>query len=908
MTALAIALLLAQTSPNMGMTIPTPGVTPGPTYATNISNDLSIIDAHNHTPGNGALVPTAGLNINANLPFNGFGATGFNSCTGTACTSLPDAGQFVLLDGGGLVNGAITANSYGYFSNADSRTNLAGPVYSIAQVGDFDSLVPSYLGDRAFQNICSSNTVNYQIGTGSPQSGSLFDWGIDENPTGISAQILIQAARFSLPLGSTGATVTAYMEKGAVDTGTTALGFTNGACNTNLNTQGFTLTSSMAPYSFSKTGLSQFTDYYAGWFGNGSGFGASATSDPIMGPIQVKPTGSFVGPDAGVFSGDFWRIGAGAKTLWGNVRDIYKQDGTYWPSPASYFVVETDATQMEIEVENTTTTSPAISGAIYVNGLPFEYFQPTQNGQPEFIQVSLPSGDKELQVFGSSQTQTGTTFDSRDGTLLDALYFPAMANTKIRMPPPLRSLVFYGDSVCQGTSFPVPVQGGYVAILRTWFNGTVTQDCEGSRSLGEDLNDGSGGVSQANLAALVNNLTAARPTDIWLEMGINDYQGSGGTNQWTTTAQFAAAYSALMDSLHQRAPEANIYMQTMTLTSVEATSVNGFTPPNYRTQETNICNARPWCILVDGTTLLSSSEVNGVHPLAGSHSKLARGIIAKLNATGAAISPIAWSSQFPAGIQVDGGAVVNGLVSVSGPISESLATTSLTLEGNAPVTAGIGVTIDNQTTQTSGSIVAFETGGTSKATINNAGSFLSNPGLFTSGVTTTTVTLKGTATAGNTATAMDGTVDVTGTGYITKFNAAATGEFAITGRGHLIPLSAAPTAGTLNGGLGTVTGLSITGSDASCRINFTTGTATAIAAGGVIMIVTLNQAYSAAATANAIAAFANAPGAAVSEVPLTAVFGAANQVSLYSTTGAWTPSTGTAYSISLTTMGAGATN
>ena len=42
------------TSPNMGLTIPTPTVTPGPQYATNIAGDLTIIDQHNHSTGNGA--------------------------------------------------------------------------------------------------------------------------------------------------------------------------------------------------------------------------------------------------------------------------------------------------------------------------------------------------------------------------------------------------------------------------------------------------------------------------------------------------------------------------------------------------------------------------------------------------------------------------------------------------------------------------------------------------------------------------------------------------------------------------------------------------------------------------------------------------------------------------------------
>ena len=63
------------TSPNMGLTVPLVGDA-GTGYATNISAALNLIDAHNHTSGKGLPVPTAGLNINADLAFAGFQATG----------------------------------------------------------------------------------------------------------------------------------------------------------------------------------------------------------------------------------------------------------------------------------------------------------------------------------------------------------------------------------------------------------------------------------------------------------------------------------------------------------------------------------------------------------------------------------------------------------------------------------------------------------------------------------------------------------------------------------------------------------------------------------------------------------------------------------------------------------------
>lgn len=58
-------------SPNMNMPVPVVGVDPGPDWATNLDSCLSIIDQHNHTPGRGVQITTAGLNINTDLPLNG---------------------------------------------------------------------------------------------------------------------------------------------------------------------------------------------------------------------------------------------------------------------------------------------------------------------------------------------------------------------------------------------------------------------------------------------------------------------------------------------------------------------------------------------------------------------------------------------------------------------------------------------------------------------------------------------------------------------------------------------------------------------------------------------------------------------------------------------------------------------
>lgn len=51
----------------MNLDLPTVSVTLGPEYATQNNEAFEVIDAHDHTSGKGVRIPTAGLNINANL-------------------------------------------------------------------------------------------------------------------------------------------------------------------------------------------------------------------------------------------------------------------------------------------------------------------------------------------------------------------------------------------------------------------------------------------------------------------------------------------------------------------------------------------------------------------------------------------------------------------------------------------------------------------------------------------------------------------------------------------------------------------------------------------------------------------------------------------------------------------------
>jgi len=62
------------TTPNMNLLLPDPTITPGPTYASENDTAFYVVDAHDHTLGKGVPIPANGLNINNDLPYNGFNA------------------------------------------------------------------------------------------------------------------------------------------------------------------------------------------------------------------------------------------------------------------------------------------------------------------------------------------------------------------------------------------------------------------------------------------------------------------------------------------------------------------------------------------------------------------------------------------------------------------------------------------------------------------------------------------------------------------------------------------------------------------------------------------------------------------------------------------------------------------
>ena len=126
------------TTPNMNLILPSPTITPGPTYATQNNTAFEAVDSHDHTSGNGVQVPSAGIGIDADLPFNANNATELRSvrfenqasalavATDIGCTYVAGgnlyfndvSGTQIQLTAGGALNAASIGGIGGDYSTS----------------------------------------------------------------------------------------------------------------------------------------------------------------------------------------------------------------------------------------------------------------------------------------------------------------------------------------------------------------------------------------------------------------------------------------------------------------------------------------------------------------------------------------------------------------------------------------------------------------------------------------------------------------------------------------------------------------------------------------------------------------------------------------------------------------------
>jgi hypothetical protein len=199
--------------------------TPGPQWGLDTVANFTTIDSHDHASGSGVQVPTAGINITADLPFNGYGLSlvdhvGFGTSTealanlylysnGTDLYFQDGAGNTVRLTASGSVNAVLAAiaadlNMNGYSIYGLDHLTLITKAETIADLTVYSDGTNLFFKDStgAAVQLTSSSLINTtQLKVTTPLSTATYTVLATDHVIGINTA---QATAVDLPAASAG--------------------------------------------------------------------------------------------------------------------------------------------------------------------------------------------------------------------------------------------------------------------------------------------------------------------------------------------------------------------------------------------------------------------------------------------------------------------------------------------------------------------------------------------------------------------------------------------------------------------------------------------------------------------------------------------------------------------------------
>lgn len=145
-------------SPNMNLPIPVPSQTGGPQYALDEQSCFQQIDSHNHSPGQGSLIPLNAINVNQDLSMSGYSVTALKSLQLNNQVISPGSSSLYMLgndlyfaDGTGAFNVQITSGNAVAVSGAVGFSGLPSGTASAAYL--------SFTGTFRFQSATNTGAT-----------------------------------------------------------------------------------------------------------------------------------------------------------------------------------------------------------------------------------------------------------------------------------------------------------------------------------------------------------------------------------------------------------------------------------------------------------------------------------------------------------------------------------------------------------------------------------------------------------------------------------------------------------------------------------------------------------------------------------------------------------------------------
>lgn len=222
-------------SPNMLLPVPTVGTDPGPDWANNLNACLTQIDAHNHTSNQGVQIPPGGLNINADLTFQGNNATNLRSTRFTiqgsplSTSSSSDVGC-VYVSGVDLYYNDVSGNQVritsggGVAGSPGSITNLNAPASAAYVSGNQTFVWQSASNTPANMDFASAKLRNLTAGskalTLSPPNAMASDYSIvlPSLPATTNFMVMDNAGTITVPIAFANGITSANIANGTLTT------------------------------------------------------------------------------------------------------------------------------------------------------------------------------------------------------------------------------------------------------------------------------------------------------------------------------------------------------------------------------------------------------------------------------------------------------------------------------------------------------------------------------------------------------------------------------------------------------------------------------------------------------------------------------------------------------------------
>lgn len=241
-------------------------------------------------------------------------------------------------------------------------------------------------------------------------------------------------------------------------------------------------------------------------------------------------------------------------------------------------------------------------GSLIINGQYSSTFRCTSD-EPQTFTFSPAPGSIVDVVSGTRIRLTAQS--PVTGNTIQNIFGSALAATEATKP----LIVVYGDSIACGFGTDIPSRDAWTVLLRTRYETGV--EAWGARQLTSDY-------ATFGLGNLISYFASyGEPANIWIAIGVNDFFAD------VNPAQFQQEYDSLLDAVHSRFPGTRVFAQTPLVLANEAPNAKGDTLAAFRAAISSVCDARSFCRLVDGTSILSAADlsVDGVHPTTEGNAK-----------------------------------------------------------------------------------------------------------------------------------------------------------------------------------------------------------------------------------------------------------------------------------------------